>query len=58
MPCALATTPAFTADAAVQVVPQGAARIRTQISAAHTEEEVDRCVAAFVEVGKEMGVIE
>jgi glycine C-acetyltransferase len=40
------------------VVPQGAARIRTQISAAHTEEDVDRCVAAFVEVGKEMGVIE
>ncbi|MBA7603743.1 MAG: glycine C-acetyltransferase [Calditrichaeota bacterium] len=40
------------------VVPQGAARIRVQISAAHTREHLDRCVAAFVEVGQEFGVVE
>ena len=39
------------------VVPRGEARIRTQMSAAHTSEHVDRAVAAFVEVGREMGVI-
>jgi len=42
---------------AFPVVPKGQARIRTQMSAAHSPEEVDRCVAAFVEVGREMGVI-
>lgn len=30
------------------VVPRGAARIRVQLSAAHTPEQIDRCVAAFV----------
>jgi glycine C-acetyltransferase len=39
------------------VVPQGQARIRIQMSAAHTPEQVDRAVAAFTEVGKELGVI-
>ncbi len=39
------------------VVPQGQARIRIQMSAAHTPEQVDRAVAAFAEVGKELGVI-
>ena len=39
------------------VVPKGQARIRVQISAAHTEEDIDRTVAAFVEVGKARGVI-
>jgi glycine C-acetyltransferase len=39
------------------VVPIGAARIRTQMSAAHTDEDVDEAVAAFARVGKEMGVI-
>jgi len=39
------------------VVPKGKARIRVQISAAHTEEDIDRTVAAFVEVGKSRGVI-
>ena len=39
------------------VVPKGQARIRTQMSAAHTTAEVDRAIAAFVEVGKELGVI-
>jgi glycine C-acetyltransferase len=36
------------------VVPQGKARIRTQMSAAHTDEDVDRAVAAFTEVATEM----
>ncbi|NND01819.1 MAG: glycine C-acetyltransferase [Acidimicrobiia bacterium] len=38
------------------VVPKGEARIRTQMSAAHTPEHVDRAVAAFVRVGREMGI--
>lgn len=40
------------------VVPKGTARIRVQISAAHTREHLDRAVAAFVKVGKAHGVIE
>jgi len=39
------------------VVPKGKARIRTQMSAAHTPEQIDRAVAAFSKVGKELGVI-
>ncbi|MDP2300609.1 MAG: aminotransferase class I/II-fold pyridoxal phosphate-dependent enzyme, partial [Actinomycetota bacterium] len=39
------------------VVPKGAARIRVQISAAHTDEQLARAVDAFVSVGKHMGVI-
>jgi glycine C-acetyltransferase len=39
------------------VVPKGLARIRTQISAAHSEADVDAAVAAFIEVGKLKGVI-
>jgi glycine C-acetyltransferase len=39
------------------VVPKGQARIRTQMSAAHSFEDIDRAVAAFVEVGKELGVV-
>ncbi|XP_030374927.1 2-amino-3-ketobutyrate coenzyme A ligase, mitochondrial [Scaptodrosophila lebanonensis] len=39
------------------VVPQGKARIRVQISAAHTEAEIDRAIAAFVEVGRTLKVI-
>lgn len=39
------------------VVPKETARIRTQMSAGHTPEQVDQCVAAFIEVGKELGVI-
>ena len=31
------------------VVPRGKARIRVQLSAAHTDDDIDRCVAAFVE---------
>jgi glycine C-acetyltransferase len=36
------------------VVPQGKARIRTQVSAAHSHEELDRAVNAFVETRREM----
>ena len=39
------------------VVPQGKARIRTQMSAIHSDEDVDRAVAAFAQVGHEMGVV-
>jgi glycine C-acetyltransferase len=39
------------------VVPQGKARIRTQISAAHTREQLDQGIDAFVKTGKELGVI-
>ncbi|CAE8710215.1 unnamed protein product, partial [Polarella glacialis] len=39
------------------VVPKGAARIRVQMSAAHTTAQVQRCVDAFIEVGKAKGVI-
>ena len=39
------------------VVPKGQARIRTQMSAAHTPEHIDRAIAAFTKVGKQLGVI-
>ncbi|QQG35271.1 MAG: glycine C-acetyltransferase [Micavibrio aeruginosavorus] len=39
------------------VVPQGKARIRTQMSAAHTKEHLDKAIAAFIEVGKELGIL-
>lgn len=39
------------------VVPKGRARIRTQMSAAHDREHLDRAIAAFAKVGRELGVI-
>merc|ERR1712106_1209651 len=39
------------------VVAKGKARIRVQISAAHSEEEIDRTVSAFVKVGRQLGVV-
>ena len=39
------------------VVPKGQARIRTQMSAAHSTEQIDQAVDAFIEVGTELGVI-
>jgi glycine C-acetyltransferase len=39
------------------VVAKGQARIRTQMSAAHTPAHIDRAIAAFTKVGKELGVI-
>lgn len=40
------------------VVPKGQARIRTQISAAHSREHLDRAIDAFTRIGKELGVIQ
>jgi glycine C-acetyltransferase len=40
------------------VVPQGKARIRVQMSAAHSKEHLDQAIAAFIKVGKELGVIQ
>ena len=40
------------------VVPKGQARIRTQMSAAHTREHLDRAIDAFVRIGRELGVIQ
>jgi glycine C-acetyltransferase len=39
------------------VVPKGQARIRVQISAGHERHHLDQAIAAFIEVGKELGVI-
>jgi len=39
------------------VVPNGQARIRTQISAAHSKEQLDKAISAFIRIGKEMNVI-
>lgn len=39
------------------VVPKGQARIRVQVSAGHEREHLDKCIAAFTKVGKELGVI-
>jgi glycine C-acetyltransferase len=39
------------------VVPQGQARIRLQVSAAHTDEQIEQALAAFKEVGKSLGLI-
>lgn len=39
------------------VVPKGEARIRVQVSAAHEKEHLDKCIAAFTEIGRELGVI-
>jgi glycine C-acetyltransferase len=42
---------------AYPVVPKGQARIRVQISAGHTTEQIDRAVVAFTEVGRELGIL-
>ena len=39
------------------VVPKGQARIRVQLSAGHEKEHLDKAIAAFIKVGKELGVI-
>jgi glycine C-acetyltransferase len=39
------------------VVPQGEARVRCQISASHTRDDLDRAVAAITSVGRQLGII-
>ena len=39
------------------VVPKGQARIRVQVSAGHEKEHLDKCIAAFTKIGKELGVL-
>ena len=39
------------------VVPKGLARIRTQISAAHSKQDLERAVKAFIKIGKKLGVV-
>lgn len=39
------------------VVPKGKARIRVQLSAAHSRDDLDRTIAAFIKIGKELGLI-
>ena len=39
------------------VVPKDQARIRVQISAGHEKEHLDKCIAAFIKVGKELGTL-
>jgi glycine C-acetyltransferase len=39
------------------VVPKGKARIRVQLSAAHTEEHLKKAVKSFIKVGKKLGVV-
>jgi glycine C-acetyltransferase len=38
-------------------VPKGKDRIRVQLSAAHTREQLDKAIAAFIKVGKQLGVL-
>ena len=47
----------YVAPFSFPVVPRGQDRIRTQMSAAHSREELDRAIDAFIEVGRDMGVI-
>jgi len=48
----------FVAPFSFPVVPRGQDRIRTQMSAAHTDADLDLAIGAFVETGREMGVIQ
>ena len=48
----------FVAPFSFPVVPRGQDRIRTQMSAAHSRDELDRAIDAFIEVGQNMGVLQ
>jgi glycine C-acetyltransferase len=54
---ALLTEGVYVIGFSFPVVPKGRARIRTQMSAAHTSEQIDEAMAAFARVGRELGVI-
>lgn len=55
---AFTRTHSFQVGFSYPVVPKGKARIRVQISAAHEREHLDAAIAAFTEVGRELGVIQ
>ena len=57
MAAALLAEGVFVTGFSYPVVPKGKARIRTQMSAGHTLEQVKHTVAAFIKVGRELGVI-
>ena len=54
---AMAKENIFVTSFTYPVVPKGKDRIRVQLSAAHTREHLDKAVAAFIKVGKDLGVI-
>jgi glycine C-acetyltransferase len=57
MAAALLTEGIYVVGFSFPVVPKGEARIRVQLSAAHSEEQVDRAAAAFTKVGRAIGVV-
>lgn len=57
MAASLLTEGVYAVGFSYPVVPRGAARIRCQVSAAHSQEHLDRAVDAFTRVGRELGVI-
>jgi glycine C-acetyltransferase len=57
MAAALLSEGVYVVGFSFPVVPKGRARIRTQMSAGHTPEQIERAVAAFVRVGRDLGVI-
>lgn len=59
MTLALSLSPAgvYVIGFSFPVVPKGKARIRVQISAAHTDEDIDHCVDAFIQTGRKHGVV-
>ncbi len=54
---AMAKENIFVTSFTYPVVPKGKDRIRVQLSAAHTREQLDKAIAAFIKVGRELGVI-
>jgi glycine C-acetyltransferase len=57
MSAALFDAGVFVTGFGFPVVPKGEARLRAQICATHTSEDLDRCLEAFRNVGKRLGVI-
>lgn len=55
--CSLLSTGVYVIGFSYPVVPKDKARIRVQISAAHTDEDIDHCVDAFIQTGRKHGVI-
>ena len=48
----------FVTSFSFPVVPKGKARIRTQMSAAHSKEQLDKAIEAFAKIGRDLGIIE